>query len=62
MPKTVIALPCKACKLETALHAICDHHDAWNADVRVVLYKPQNFYTLEIEIESGATSERGLDT
>ena len=62
MPRTIIALPCKASELETALHAVCDQHGTWNANVRVVLHKPQNFYSLEIETEGGTTSERGSNT
>lgn len=32
---TLINLPCTARQLESALHAICDHHGAWDAKVRI---------------------------
>ena len=30
---TLINLPCTARQLESALHAICDHHGAWDAQI-----------------------------
>ena len=30
---TLINLPCTARELENALHAICDHHGAWDAEI-----------------------------
>ena len=33
MPKTVITLPCTAQDLESALHAVCDHHGLWNGRI-----------------------------
>ena len=29
----LVTLPCSARKLETALHAYCDHHAAWDATI-----------------------------
>ena len=31
-------LPCTARKLETALHAHCDHHAAWDATIDYEIY------------------------
>lgn len=33
MPCTLAILPCNARELEAALHAYCDHHGAWDAEV-----------------------------
>ena len=56
MPCTLAILPCNARFLETALHNYCDHHGAWDAEVRVCLHKPQGVYSLYIvPPESAAT-------
>lgn len=36
MTKPLIDLPCTARELETALHAVCDHHGLW--DERIGVY------------------------
>lgn len=34
MPRPLITLPCTAQELENALHSVCEHHGAWDAEVR----------------------------
>lgn len=51
MTKPLITLPCTARDLENALHAVCDHHGLWDANIgwnydapprsaSLVLYRP----------------------
>lgn len=42
---TLIDMPCTARELETALHAVCDHHGAWDAEIRYGLRDVEPFRT-----------------
>lgn len=35
MTKPLIALPCTARELETALHAVCDHGGLWDSKIYI---------------------------
>lgn len=52
MPTHIITLPCTARELEDALHRVCDHSGLWDAEVRLVLRKPQHTWELDIYDET----------
>jgi hypothetical protein len=56
MTKPLITLPCTARQLESALHAHCDHHGAWDARIKVYLVNGDNgtetMICLETETET----------
>lgn len=59
MTKPLVVLPCAAQELENALHAVCDHGGLWDANIRVVLVKPQGYYSLEFyDIETKTEGEK----
>ena len=53
MPKPIIAFPCTAQELESALHRVCDHDGLWQHECRLVLDKNRNVFYIEIETEGG---------
>ena len=50
MTKPLITLPCTAQELENALHAVCDHHGAWDAKIFVGVKHYENVPMLTLDI------------